>query len=167
MSIRNWYLLGFIVTILILLSSIYFQFFDGFEPCPLCSLQRLTFLSLGILFLLTVICYPIYWCRRILGFLAILTSFLGVGLAARQVWLQHFPPHDNLECGVSLQFMMKMLPINEVIKKIFAGTAECTQASWTFLKLSMAEWSLIWFVMFSLATIYLFIAGYKQDIKSS
>jgi disulfide bond formation protein DsbB len=155
MSIRLTYLLGFLVVCAILLTSIYFQVFEGIMPCPLCTLQRISFGILGLLFLTGLIAYKKVGFRLFINTLCGLTSMLGIFLASRQVWLQHFPSADASECGVSLQYMMQVLPMNEVIQKIFTGSAECTQRGWEFLQMNMAEWALICFIGFTILSIWL------------
>lgn len=163
MSIRSTYLLGFVLAILLLLISVYLQFVDGILPCPLCAFQRATFGLLGIIFLIGLFTYKIPILRFIMNSLAALASILGIILAGRQIWLQHFPPANN-ECGVSLEYMLETFPINEVLKKIFfEGSAECTQRGWEFFYLNMAEWSLIWFVILFILTIILFLKEFKTN----
>ena len=156
MSIRSTYLLGLAIVSTLLLTSIYFQIFEGIMPCPLCTLQRISFGLLGILFLAGIFVYSRRGLRILVNSLCGLTSILGIFLAGRQVWLQQFPSSDNSECGVSIQYMMQVLPMNEVIQKIFTGTAECTQRGWEFLQLNMAEWALICFIGFMILSIWLF-----------
>lgn len=162
MTIRLTYLLSLVVTIFLLLISIYLQFYVGILPCPLCTLQRCTFVLLGILFFFGIFLCEKFWGRMLINTLISLISILGLFLAGRQVWLQNFATADNNECGVGLQYMIQVLPLNEVLKKIFAGGSECTQRGWEFLHLNMAEWSLIWFSLFLLTSIYLFLKEFKR-----
>lgn len=148
MSIRLTYLIGLLLTCLLLFISIYLQMYDGFIPCPLCTLQRICFIILGIWFLFGIFIHKSQLGRVFINSLAVLTSAMGCALAGRQIWLQHFPNANANECGVSLQYMMKVLSFNELVQKIFTGSAECTQLGWEFLSLSMAEWSLVWFIFF-------------------
>ncbi len=150
------YLLGVGLVCLLLGISIYLQLFAGFIPCPLCTLQRLTFGLLGILFLLGIFLHKCRITRTIIHILLTAGSILGILLAGRQIWLQHFPSTGSNECGVSLEYMIQVLPLTEVVQKIVNGSAECTQIGWRFLYLDMAEWSLVWFIFFFLFTLCLF-----------
>lgn len=165
MTIRSTYLIGLALVTALLGTSFYFQFIEGFIPCPLCTLQRLSFGLLGVLFLLGALVYSYKPLRLIINTLCMLTSILGIFLAGRQIWLQAFPSPDNTECGVSIQYMMQVLPLNEVLQKIFAGSAECTQRGWEFLHLNMAEWTLIWFVGFLILTLCVFAEEFKLTKK--
>lgn len=152
-KIRVLYIIGFSFVCLILGLSYYLQIFSGFNPCPLCIFQRFVFVFLGIIFLIGILTYRKMMSRLATDILLALISVAGILLAGRQVWIQQFPPPSSAECGVSLQYMLQALPLGEVLKKVFSGTAECTQPGWEFLHLNMAEWSLIWFIIFFLFAI--------------
>lgn len=156
------YLLGLIIISALLMTSAYLQVFEGFTPCPLCTLQRLAFSLLGIICLFGIFVANKRIGRTIINLLGSFTALLGIFFAGRQVWLQHFPPANNTECGVSLQYMLQVLPVNQVLEKIFQGTAECTERGWDFLGLTIAEWTLIWFVGFFICAVVLLIKGLKK-----
>lgn len=159
MRIRSIYFLSFIFILALLLFSVYLQIFQGMVPCPLCTLQRLTFAILAILFLIGLFVSQHLIFRSIINFLALLASGLGIFLAGRQIWLQHFPSSAGNECGVSLQYMLQVLPFNEAMGRILTGSAECAQRGFELLNLNMAEWALIWFGLFFFLTLYLFFAS--------
>ena len=148
MPSRFIYFLSFLAVSGILGTSLYLQFHDGIMPCPLCTLQRVTFIAIAFIFLIGMF----FGHKRLMSItvstLAILFSILGFTFAARQTWLQLFPSPDNTECGVSLQYMMQALPWHEVVAKIFTGSAECADRTWAYLGLSMPEWSVICFAFF-------------------
>jgi protein dithiol:quinone oxidoreductase len=93
----------------------------------------------------------------IYSIITLIISLAGLGTAGRQVYLQHLPPDQVPSCGVGLNYMLQCLPINEVIKRVFEGSAECAQIHWSFLSLSMAEWSLVTFGFFSLVSLILVV----------
>ena len=140
-----------------MLASFYLQYFANFVPCPLCTLQRLCFITLGILFFLGIFAAYKRVTTQVLLFFSAIVAGMGIFLAGRQIWLQHFPPVDGTECGVSLEYMVKVLPLNEVWQKIFYATAECSQQGFSFLALNMAEWALLWFAMFLFLSFYLIL----------
>src|SRR3990167_9701150 len=147
LSTRSIYLSGLGVIILLLATSMWVEYIDEFIPCPLCTLQRLTFILLGILFFIGALLHQDKLSRITINYLSGCTALLGIFLAGRQVWLQNFSTGDNAECGVSIQYMLQVLSFKEVAQKIFAGSTECTQRGWEFLSLNMAEWSLVWFIL--------------------
>ena len=117
MTMRNTYLVGFLIVVGLLSTSVYFQLVDGMTPCPLCTLQRITFGLLGMVFLAGIIWHRKYFNRLIINLSCLLTSCLGIFFAGRQVWLQNFPPPGNAECGASLQYMMRFYRLMKSSKK--------------------------------------------------
>jgi len=127
------------------------QRIDDLEPCPLCILQRYAFLLLAIFAALAAV-LP----GRASGpsaLLALLSGLCGAGVAAWHVRLQLFPPEQS-SCGPSLQYLLTNLPLGRALPRIFQGYGDCTQIDWTFLKLSMPAWALIWFVVLSATLIF-------------
>lgn len=161
MSTRLINLSGLVIVFLLILASIYLQVYDGMAPCPLCTLQRLTFVIIGFICLIGIFIYKRTWQRLIINALLLLFSIVGIGLAGRQIWIQQLNPNND-QCGVSLQYMMKILPLNKVIERALAGSAECSERGWEFLHLNIAEWSLISFVLFLLISLYLFLREIKE-----
>lgn len=156
MNTRLIYIIGFFVIVGLLAFGFYLQYFDNMIPCPLCTLQRVAFFAVGITLLIGAVVAASRIGRLITNLFLTLFSLSGFLLAGRQVWLQHFPPANANECGASLHYMMQVLSFNDLVQKIFAGSAECTtRGAWSFLTLSMAEWSLLWFLALLIGSIYL------------
>lgn len=129
----------------------YLQYHEGLDPCPLCIFQRVSYLGVGLTALIAAIHNPAQLGIRIYGALTALMALGGGLFAGRQVWLQHLPKNEVPECGAGLEYWMRTLPIAETVKRVFRGTGDCAEIDWTFLSLSIAEWSLICFVLFFLA----------------
>ena len=72
------------------------------------------------------------------------SSLTGGGIAARQSWMQIDPPLIP-ECGPGLEFMLESFPLAQALPMIFRGAGDCTVVEWTFLGLSIANWSLVSF----------------------
>jgi disulfide bond formation protein DsbB len=43
--------------------------------------------------------------------------------------------------------MMENFPLSRTLRTLVSGTGECAAVDWTFLRLSIAEWSLAWFIV--------------------
>jgi protein dithiol:quinone oxidoreductase len=154
LSRRFVYFLGFIAITLLLSGAFYLEKYDGFNPCPLCVLQRIDVAFLGIVFFMGAVIPFKKIGSVILGFISLFVALIGIFLAGRQVWLQHLPPNSNADCGVSLQYLMHVLPLDEVMKKVLQGTAECSQTGWELMHISLAEWSLACFVGFAVLALW-------------
>lgn len=140
------YFVGFIVISVLLAGAAYLELYQGIIPCPLCMMQRVILALIGIVFLFGIAWRTKKYAKITLGFFASLFSAFGVFISARQVWLQHIPVSEQANCDVSLQYMLNVLPLSEVIKTVFAGGASCSQIGWSVWHLSLAEWSLLSFI---------------------
>lgn len=129
----------------LLATGYYLQFVDGLEPCPMCILQRVCYMAIAALALAAAIHGPGRTGARVYGALAAVPAVLGMGVAARQTWLQHLPAEQVPECGPGLSFMLEMYAPFEVLKRTLRGTGDCAKVDWTFLGLSIAEWSVLCF----------------------
>lgn len=122
------------------------QYVDGLEPCPLCMVQRGFFYAVLAIFLVAAIHGPGRGGTAVYCGAIVLFALGGAATAGRQVWLQHLPADKVPACGPDLFFMLENLPLARTLEKVFFGSGECAVVDWTFLGLSIAEWSLAWFV---------------------
>jgi disulfide bond formation protein DsbB len=53
---------------------------------------------------------------------------------------------------MSLSYMMETLPYADVLRKVFEGSGECAEKGWEFLHLSIAGWTLVFFVAMIVAS---------------
>lgn len=150
---RPLYLLSFILCLVLLAVALYMEHVMGLEPCPLCIVQRVVFIVLGLISLAAMLHNPTPGASgkrpvasRVYGLLITLTGAFGVAIAGRQVWLQHQPADQLPSCLPSLDYMMDVLPFQEMLRLVFSGTADCAAVTWTFLGLSIAEYTLIAFI---------------------
>jgi disulfide bond formation protein DsbB len=84
----------------------------------------------------------------------------GAGVAARQVWLQHLPAAQVPACGPDLFYMLENFPLGRTIEKLFTGSGQCAEVKWRFLGLSIAEWSLAWFLALALYALWI---GFRRQ----
>lgn len=132
--------------------ALYLQHSLGLEPCPMCILQRYAFIITGVIALVAALHDPALLGRRIYGGLLVLAAATGGGVAIRHVYLEHYPP-KIFDCGADVGFMLESFPLTEALPMIFRGTGDCTKVLWRFLGLSIAEWSLIWFMLLIIAAV--------------
>lgn len=144
---------AFAICVGLMAYALYLQHGTGLEPCPLCVLQRLAVIGLGVVFLVAALHNPGRTGASVYGLLLAFIALLGVAVAGRHVWLQHLPPEDVPACGPGLEYMLEELPLAQVLTKVFSGSGECADVDWLFLGLSMPTWVLIWFVILGVAGI--------------
>jgi disulfide bond formation protein DsbB len=143
---RIGYLLGFLVCVGLMGYAFYLQYVEGIEPCPLCMLQRICVVAMGVVFLIAAFHNPGRAGAGVYALLQLLFGGAGAALAARQVWLQSLPKDQVPACGMGLNYMLDTLPFTDVLRKVLEGSGECAEKGWEFLHLSIAGWTLVFFV---------------------
>jgi disulfide bond formation protein DsbB len=135
--------LGFLACVALMAYALYAQQVLGLAPCPLCIFQRVAVMSVGVVFLVAALHNPGRIGARVYGALILLAAAVGMGISGRHIWIQAQPPGTVAACGADLNFLMDIMPITEVVKKVLTGSGECGKVDWTFLGLSMPWWVLI------------------------
>lgn len=161
MTTRLAYGLGFLACAGLLAFAYYLQYFQGQEPCPLCMLQRIAFIDMMIVFGVAALHNPQRRGAIVYSALLFVMSAMGAAIAARHVWLQHLPPDKVPACGPGLEYMLERFPLGDALRKIFAGSGECAEATWRLLGLSIAEWSLLWLVALGIYAVVVALYGRK------
>jgi protein dithiol:quinone oxidoreductase len=133
-----------LVPCLLLCFGLYLQHIEGLEPCPMCIVQRY------VMSLMVLVALVFSWSEAKGAHRAGFFLFAGLGLsgayvAARQSWLQWYPP-EVVSCGRDFYGMIETFPLKRAIPMIFKGGGDCSQVDWTFLGGSIANWSFVAFV---------------------
>ena len=143
MTARSANFLGLLACAGLLAYALFAQFMLHLAPCPLCIFQRVGVFAIALLFAAAAVHDPIGWGRRVYAALLALASLATIGVAARQLYIQSLPPDSVPACGASLEFMLKVFPLTEVLSKVLTGSGECAKIDWRFLGLAMPAWVLI------------------------
>lgn len=134
----------------------------GLEPCPLCMLQRMAFVGVGLVALLAALIGPRGWGVRLGGGVMVIPAALGAGLAGRQLWLQSLPEEEIPPCGPGYDYLREAFPLTDVIRMALEGSGDCAEIQWQFLGLSIPGWSFILFGLCALAGLWLLVFGSGQ-----
>lgn len=120
------------------------QEMDKLSPCPMCIAQRFDYLVIGTIALIAFVLPKLnfIWWRLIA-----LLSLVGIGIAGVQTWMQAFPEQAS-ECGYNKPNLLEQFVdwLGSVNPELFLATGFCASRDWTFLGLSMANWSVIVFL---------------------
>jgi disulfide bond formation protein DsbB len=133
--------------------GLYLQHVVGLNPCPMCIVQRYAVLLVGLIAGLTALSRR----RGVLvggSVLMVLAAGFGAFTAARQSYLQWYPPEIS-SCGRDFYGMIETFPLQRAIPMIFRGSGDCTKIDWTFLGGSLANWSFLWLGFFTLVGLVL------------
>ena len=154
LSRRTLYIFGFLACTGMMAFALYLQHKLGEDPCPLCIFQRIAVIVLGVIFLIAALHNPQTRGNRIYALLSLATTVTGGAIATRHVWLQHLPKDQVPECGPGLSYMIETQPWLQMFKNVLQGSGECAEVGWTFLRMSIPEWTLICFVLFAALAIF-------------
>lgn len=146
-SYRSLHLAGFVACIGGLLFAILvLQRLLGLEPCPMCIFQRVAMFAAGLFFLLGAVHAPRGAARWVYSLAAALAAVVGAGIAGRHVWLQSLPPDQVPACGPTLDYLMDMFPLSEVVTMILKGDGNCARIEGQWLGITLPGWTLITFI---------------------
>jgi disulfide bond formation protein DsbB len=135
--------------------GLYLQHVVGLEPCPMCIVQRYALVAVAVIAgIAALLRRPVARHTGVVlmgGFAA-----FGAFVAARQSWLQWNPP-EIMTCGRDFFGMIEAFPLRRAIPMIFRGSGDCSVIDWTFLGLSIANWSFLCFSAIALLAVALWV----------
>jgi len=156
MSIRLYPRTGFIavsgLSLALLGYAYYSEYVLGYEPCPLCILQRVAFIVMALGALAGALHGSRGGLRWLYGAIVFAGGIWGLATAGRHLWLQSMPSDQIPECGPGFDFMLEYFSLGEAITSAFTGSGECAEVDWAFLGLSMPAWTLIWYILLMIVT---------------
>ena len=142
-----------VVCVAMLAFGLYLQHVVGLEPCPMCIVQRYALVLVAVVAGITAITKSRGLLVAGSGLMVLLSGF-GAFVAARQSFLQWYPP-EIASCGRDFYGMIETFPLKRAIPMIFKGSGDCTKIDWTFLGGSIANWSFLCFVAIGLVGLVL------------
>jgi disulfide bond formation protein DsbB len=134
------------IVIVLMGYALYAEHVVGLEACPLCILQRMAMIALGVVFVVAALHAPRGVGARAYAALGAIVALVGMGIAGWHVRLQNLPPADVPACGPGYDYIMSTFGWLDGLSMIFTASGECAEVNWSFLGLSMPAWVLIWFV---------------------
>ena len=146
--------ISLLIATLSLLTGFAMSAWLGLEPCHLCVIQRLCYALVICMSLLGLLTQNLPWIRYLWPLWNIFFGLIGLGTAARQCWLQHLPPQEVPSCLPPLSNLLTILSPIDALTEVFKGSGDCAKIDWTFLGLSIAEYSCILFLLIIVSNIY-------------
>ncbi len=131
-------------------ASFYVQHVLGIDPCPLCIVQRFTYLGLIPVFLAAAGAPGGGRAQRALLWTAGTLALGGLAVAGYQTYLQLSPAPGAVRCSASLAYMLDSMAFTEVLAQLLRATGDCSDSSFTILGLTLAQASVLVFLGFIL-----------------
>ncbi|MGM0831879.1 disulfide bond formation protein B [Halomonas qinghailakensis] len=152
LAVRPIALAGFVFCVLMMAVALGLEHIMGLEPCPLCIFQRVAVIATGLVLAIAALHNPNGALgKAIYGVLGLAAAGTGAFIAGRHVWLQGLPADEVPTCGPGLEYMMDILPMQEVVAMVLTGSGECAEIDFMFLGLSLPAWTLIGFLLLAIA----------------
>ncbi len=153
---RRVFALIFLVCVGLLAFALYLQHWQGLDPCPWCVVQRLGFILVGLIALVGAIHGPGARGTAIYSTLGVVAAAAGAAAGTYHVYLQSDPVRAAKCIGSPVETILDRLELGKLAPSLLQYDGPCTLKPWSFLSLSIPEWSLAWFVI--LALVFLALA---------
>ncbi|NJN51258.1 MAG: disulfide bond formation protein B [Gammaproteobacteria bacterium] len=137
----------------------FLEFVVGLDPCPLCLMQRLWVMIVGLL-VCAALADNVH--RGIYPLVIVSACLIGAGFSLRQLYLQSLPADAVPACGPDLAYMIDVLPFADTLRAMTFGTGSCATVDWSLFGLSLAGWALLGFAGLMLLTI-----GWWRTIRAA
>ncbi|MBE8215268.1 MAG: disulfide bond formation protein B [Endozoicomonadaceae bacterium] len=142
------YLFLFLLSFTLLSVAFFIQYLYDLPPCLICITQRFLIGLLGVSALFFLYKKPkLRHAKCIAGIWITLLSLIGLGLAARHIYLEAYPDASETSCLPGFEYLFQILPWFDLLKALILGGPSCSIVPWRFLMLSMAEWLVFVFLI--------------------
>ena len=146
---RSAWLALFATSFALILTAMYFQYGMDLQPCIKCIYQRTATFGLVLAGLIPLIANNMI--TRLLGFSIWGTSAIwGMLIAIEHVDIQTAANPFFVTCEFVPNFP-EFLALHEWLPSLFAATGDCGDIDWQFLGMSMPQWMMVIFALYSLA----------------
>ncbi len=148
LSFKKMYLLLFLIVFLSLIFDGYLQYTHGAQTCILGHLERFIMLASGVIFLFAALFNHTEFTRKLCTWFAFCVPLIGIIVASRHCWLQHF---NITTPAIPLKFLA-YLGLGNNLSLI--GMSQCAGEQWRILGLSLAAWYFFIFLMLALVSFW-------------
>jgi protein dithiol:quinone oxidoreductase len=156
MTFKQANIIGTILSFAMIVTALVIQLKYELEPCPLCITQRIIYIVLGSIFLISV------WLpnKKLIRFLHVLiitiTTLAGLIFSGRHILIQAKIISVPAECGIDLNYMFENFPLTEAFDLLFQGTGDCSQIDWTLLGVTLPQMAFLGYLFFMIYALLIF-----------
>jgi disulfide bond formation protein DsbB len=145
---RSAWLLLFISTFGLEVAALYFQYVMDLKPCIMCIYQRTA--VFGIMFSTLPVIILNNFVTRLLAFLGWgVSAIWGLIIAIEHVDIQTAANPFFATCEIVPNFP-SWLPLHQWLPNIFAASGDCGDINWSFFNMTMPEWMIVIFSIYSM-----------------
>ena len=154
-SSRNLLLAIAAASIALIGAALYLQHAKDMLPCPLCVIQRYLFIGVAFFSLIGA------WMGKSAGkikagaTLALLCALGGLGVVGKHLYVL---AHPGFSCGIDpMETTLNKIPTATLLPGLFRADGLCEAAQETVLGLNVPQWSAVWFVLLTLALVWVLV----------
>ncbi|GGD67816.1 disulfide bond formation protein DsbB [Lacimicrobium alkaliphilum] len=141
--------------------ALYFQYGMGLEPCIMCIYQRNAVFGIALAAMIGLSMPD----KILIRWIAIIgwgiSSIWGLLIAIEHVEIQTAANPFFASCEIVPNFP-GWLPLHEWMPAIFAATGDCGNIDWSFFGMSMPQWMIITFAVYSLIWLSVLLSQFKK-----
>lgn len=143
------------ISLALIAAALYFQLAERMLPCPLCIIQRYAFILTAAGSLIALGSSD---KRRKIGCsIGLYATLTGASVALHQLYVI---AHPDILCGVDkVQTAVNNLPFADWLPTLFQADGMCGTYYDPFLGLSIPQWSLFWFAVFTVTLAVVLFKG--------
>lgn len=153
---KSAWLTLFMSSALLIVTALYFQHIMDLQPCIKCIYQRTAVFGILVSSLM-----PLIWqhsLTRLLGFIGWgVASIWGFLIAHEHVDMLFAANPFFVVCDIIPNFPAFM-PLHEWLPAVFGATGDCSENSWQFLDMGMAQWMRIIFGIYAVTWLIMLIS---------
>jgi disulfide bond formation protein DsbB len=147
-SSRNLLLAIAAVSLALVGAALYLQHAKDMLPCPLCVIQRYFYLGIALFSLIGAFSGKI----KAGAGLALLCALGGLGFVGKHLYVL---AHPGFSCGIDpMETTLNKIPTATLLPGLFRADGLCEAAQETVLGLNVPQWSAVWFVILTLALVW-------------
>ncbi|PJG85782.1 disulfide bond formation protein DsbB [Conservatibacter flavescens] len=151
----GWFLLV-LSGVLLELTALYFQYGMQLQPCVMCIYERVALFGIIVAGLIGMIAPRFFIIRFFALIIGLACAIKGVLLALTHVDYQ-MNPAPWKQCSIFAEFP-ETLPLDKWLPVLFQPTGSCSEISWEFLGITMAQWLVVIFAFYSLLLLLVLIS---------
>jgi disulfide bond formation protein DsbB len=126
-------------------------------------MQRVMVVITGAIALLGAIHNPSSAGLRAYGSLTALSAAAGGFVSGRHVWIQNLPPEQVPACGPSLDYMLDVFPLLEVLEMLLMGDGNCAEVLWSLMGISMPGWVFVAFAGMTAISVFQIVRAHPES----
>jgi disulfide bond formation protein DsbB len=138
------------IVVVSMAGALYFQHVLHLQPCPLCVLQRVAIIGVGLVAAMGLLASGAR-VQLVVAALALLLALVGAGIAGWHAWILAYPP-ESMSCGRPFEWFHADFPLAVWLPRLFAGQGDCLNLDWTLFGLAIPHLSLIAFTALAAGT---------------